>query len=594
MFKMAYAEIHDILNRAKLDQLPKLDISILRNVVVEGMIPYLKFLAYEMGFRAEIRMGDYDNIVQESLAGGSGIVKKDTDCILIFSKIDGLSWSLARNFASLEKEEIQNQILNIHKTITNVLGGIRNQTNGMILWCGFELPLYPSLGIGDGQIASGQSEIIAELNNFLRSSLRNIPNAYYVDLNLCLARVGGRAFYDERYWHIGRAPYSREGLAEIASEAFKYIRAGKGKNKKCLVLDCDNVLWGGIIGEDGLSGIKLSKVYPGSPYTEFQQEVLNLYSRGIILALCSKNNDKDVWEVFRTHPDMVLKENHIAAAEINWEDKATNLKKIAINLNIGLESMVFIDDSEFEVNLVRDAIPEITVIHLPKDKSVEYRNILASCGLFDTLALSAEDRERGDMYRLEALRKKMQNEAPDLETYLRSLEMVVELNLVDDYTLPRVAQLTQKTNQFNLTTRRYSEADIRAFMQAEEVDVLTLRLSDKFGDSGLVGVCILKRSKQTALIDTLLLSCRVLGRGVEDVFIAQALKLARQRKCESVIAEYYQTAKNEQVKNFYPRRGFESIPRSSDKEGWRYCISLSGPLMEEPSYFKEIRSFLNE
>jgi len=594
MSRLAYAEIHDILNRANLEQLPKLDISILRNVVVEGMIPYLRFLAYEMGFRAEISMGDYDTIVQESLAGGSGILKSDTDCILLFNTLEGLSWGLARNFASLGKEEIQNKVLNIHETVANVLHGIRNQTNGMILWCGFELPLHPSLGIGDGQIASGQSEIINELNTFLRASLRTIPNAYYVDSNLCLARVGGQAFYDERYWHIGRAPYSREGLAEIASEIFKYIRAGKGKNKICLVLDCDNVLWGGIVGEEGLSGIRLSKGYPGSPYTEFQQEVLNLYHRGIILALCSKNNEKDVWEVFRTHPDMVLKENHIAAAEINWEDKATNLRRIAARLNIGLDSMVFVDDSEFEVNLVRAAIPEMTVIHLPKDKSVEYRNILASCGLFDTLALSAEDRERGDMYRLEALRKKMQTEAPDLETYLRSLEMVVELKLVDEYTLPRVAQLTQKTNQFNLTTRRYSEADIRTFMETENVDVLTLRLSDKFGDSGLVGVCILKYDNQTALIDTLLLSCRVLGRGVEDVFIAQAIKLARQRNCETVIAEYCRTAKNEQVKHFYPKQGFEPIAPLSDKEGWRYRISVSGLFREEPSFFKEIRSFLND
>ena len=586
--------MHDILNRAKLDQLPKLDISVLRNVVVEGMITYLRFLAYEMGFRAEIRMGDYDTIVQESLGGKSGILNNDTDCILIFNKLDGLSQALVRNFAALGKEEIQNKVLNIHETITNVLGGIRNQTNGMILWHGFELPLYPSLGVWDGQVASGQSALIAELNDFVRSSLRTIPNAYYVDLNLCLARVGGQAFFDERYWHIGRAPYSREGLAEIAREDFKYIRAAKGKNKKCLVLDCDNVLWGGIIGEDGLAGIKLGKVYPGSPYYEFQQEVLNLYSRGIILALCSKNNEKDVWEVFRTHPDMVLKENHIAAAEINWEDKATNLRRIAAYLNIGLDSMVFVDDSEFEVNLVRDAIPEITVIHLPKDKSVEYRNILAACGLFDTLALSAEDRERGDMYRLEALRKKMQNEAPDLETYLRSLEMVVELNLVDDYTLPRVAQLTQKTNQFNLTTRRYSEADIRTFMEAEDVDVVTLRLSDKFGDSGRVGVCILKCSEHTATIDTLLLSCRILGRGVEDVFIAQAIKLARQRNCESVIAEFIQTAKNEQVKNFYPRQGFEPIPPSSETTAWSYTISLSNPFKEEATYFKEIRSSLNQ
>ena len=358
---------------------------------------------------------------------------------------------------------MQNEVRRIQETITNILTGIRKQTDGMILWHGFEIPLYPGLGIWDSQIPAGQAGVIPELNNFLRTALRSVPNAYYVDLNLCLARVGGKAFYDERYWHIGRAPYSREALCEIASEDFKFIRSLKGKSKKCLVLDCDNVLWGGIIGEDGLSGIKLGKTYPGSPYYEFQQEVVNLYNRGILIALCSKNNAEDVWEVFRTHPDMVLKEKHIAAAEINWEDKATNLKKIAANLNIGLESLVFVDDSEFEVNLVRGAIPEMTVLHFPKDKTVEYRNMLASCGLFDTLTVSAEDRERGVMYQAEAQRKQLQSQALDLETYLKSLEMVIEVKFADDFTLPRIAQLTQKTNQFNLTTRRYSEADIKKY-----------------------------------------------------------------------------------------------------------------------------------
>jgi FkbH-like protein len=434
--------------------------------------------------------------------------------------------------------------------------------------------------------------VIVELNNFLRTALRSAHNAYYVDLNLCLVRLGGKTFYDERYWHIGRAPYSLEALREIASEDFKFIRAFKGKSNKCLVLDCDNVLWGGIIGEDGMSGIKLGKTYPSSPYYEFQQEVVNLYNRGILITLCSKNNAEDVWEVFRNHPDMVLKEKHIVASEINWEDKVTNLKKIAASLNIGLESMVFVDDSEFEVNLVREVAPEVTVIHLPKEKTVEYRNILASCGLFDTLTISEEDRERGTMYKAEAQRKQLQGQVQDLGTYLKSLEMVIEVKFADDFTLPRIAQLTQKTNQFNLTTRRYSEADIKKYMQATDVDVLSLRLTDKFGDSGLVGVCILKYSGQKAVFDTLLLSCRVLGRGVEDIFVIQALKLAKQRGCNSAIGEFYPTAKNSQVKDFFSKQGFEPFSVSSNEIEGRYLFYLNQPLREEPAFFKEIRSLI--
>ncbi|MGD0884649.1 MAG: HAD-IIIC family phosphatase [Thermodesulfovibrionales bacterium] len=595
MLDVTYAEIQDILNNSKVDHLPRLNISILRNVMVESMLPYVKFLAYKMGFAAEIQMGDYDNIVQESLGIREGILKKETDCVFIFMKLDNLSWGLARKFSALGAQDVQNEVKRIQDTIADILTGVRKQTDGMILWHGFELPLYPNLGIWDNQTQEGQAGVITELNNFLKKVLRKVPNAYYIDLNLCLARMGGKTFYDERYWHIGRAPYSREALREIASEDFKFIRSLKGQSKKCLVLDCDNVLWGGIIGEDGISGIKLSKTYPGSPYYEFQQEVMNLYNRGIIIALCSKNNDEDVREVFRNHPDMVLKEENIATSEINWEDKATNVRKIAANLNIGLDSLVFADDSEFEVNLVREAIPEVTVLHLPNDKTVEYRNILASCGLFETLTVSMEDRERGAMYKAEAQRKQLHCQAADLETYLKSLEMIAEVKFADDFTLPRIAQLTQKTNQFNLTTRRYSEADIKEYMEAESADVLSLQLKDKLGDSGLVGVCILKYIEKEAVIDTFLLSCRVLGRGVEDVFVIQALKLAKKRESEAVIGEFYPTTKNAQVKDFFPKQGFKPSSTSPEEAEGRYLFLLNQPIRDEPSYFKEIRHlFMNK
>jgi FkbH-like protein len=254
--------------------------------------------------------------------------------------------------------------------------------------------------------------------------------------------------------------------------------------------------------------------------------------------------------------------------------------------------LVFVDDSEFEVNLVQGAVPEVTVLHFPKEKSVEFRNIIASCGFFDSLTLSLEDRERGAMYKAEAQRKQLQVGVSDLETYLRSLEMVVEVKFADSFTLPRIAQLTQKTNQFNLTTKRYSEADVKNFMESKDSDVLTLRLFDKFGDSGIVGVCILKYNGQRSVVDTLLLSCRVLGRGVEDVFLIQILKLAMERKCVEVIGEFYPTVKNMQVKDFFKKQGFEKLLSTAKEAERRYLFPLNRAIREEPLYFKEIRSYI--
>lgn len=592
--KLSYAEIQNILNQSPLDQLPALNITILRNIMLEPIKPYLRYLAYELGFNAQITFGEYDNILQEAMGNHDNLIHEATDCVLIFIKLDTLSWDLSRNFAALTTKQIESEATRIKEYIDSVLSGIRKQTNAMILWHGFELPPFPAFGILDSQKYNGQHALISDFNEHLKTRLCNQKNAYFVDLNLCLARLGANRFFDPRYWHIGRAPFSREALREIASEDFKFIRPLKGKNKKCLVLDCDNVLWGGIIGEDGLAGIKLAKTYPGSAYYEFQQEILNLYNRGIILALCSKNNEEDVWEVFHKHPDMVLKVEHIATAQINWKDKVANLKQIALHLNIGLDSLVFVDDSEFEVNLIREILPEIEVIHLPEKRAVEYRDILASCGLFDSLTLSEEDKTRGAMYKAEATRKKLRTNMKDIKTYYKSLEMVLEIRFPDEFSIPRVAQLTQKTNQFNLTTKRYSESDIKDFVNSEDSDVILLKLKDKFGDSGIIGVCILKYKDKKATFDTFLLSCRVLGRGVEDAFLIQALKLAKKRGSKVAIGEYYATRKNAQVENFYSKQGFDEIKTKQSLANGYFQYKLEAELKPEPEFFKKIDSEIDK
>lgn len=585
-----YSEIQGILNKLDNQGLPDLTIAILRNIMIEPIEPFLRYFANEMGFNGSIHFGEYDNIFQEAIATDNELITNNTDIICVFMKLEPLSWLLSRDYTGATTEQIESEVNRIKEYTGAIIASIRKKTSGTILWHSFEIPSYPAFGIWDNQIPGGQLSKLIDLNKYLMTELRNQDNAYLVDLNLCLARLGIKRFYDQRYWHIARAPFSREALFEIATEDFKFIRSLKGKNKKCLVLDCDNILWGGIIGEEGLEGIKLGKEYPGSPYVEFQQEVLNLFNRGIIIALSSKNNEDDVWQVFKNHPDMVLKEKHIAIAQLNWNDKAANLKQISSYLNISLDSMVFIDDSEFEVNLIREFLPEVRAIHFPSKDAVHFRDMLASCGLFDSLNLSEEDKKRGSMYKAEAGRKKLMSESTDMINYYSSLEMVIEIHFADNFSIPRIAQLTQRTNQFNLTTRRYSESDIKNYAANDNVEVIYLRLKDRFGDSGITGCCILKYGGEMTIIDTFLLSCRILGRGVEDAFLIQILKLAKKRGSKIVVGEYCATRKNSQVELFFAQRGFAEIPTITSLTGKCFQYELQEEIKGEPDYFKQIIS----
>lgn len=584
------ADIQAALNQADLSGLPPLNISVLRNITMEPLEPYLRYLALELGLAAEIKLGGFDTVYQDAVGSPADLLGPDTDCVLVFLRLEGLSPELARNFASLDADGLAAEEARIADHIKAVVEGIRSQSGAMILWHGFEPPVNPALGIYDGQTDQGQSAVIARLNDTLRRIMADTPNAYLVDMATCLLRLGAEGFYDQRLWHIGRIPYTRQALQVIAQEEFKFIRPLLGKNKKCLVLDCDNTLWGGIIGEDGISGIALGQSHPGSAFRELQQEVVNLFHRGVIIALCSKNNPEDVWEVFDHHPDMVLQREHVAAFRINWQDKAANLRELAQELNIGLDSMVLVDDSEFEVGAVRRLVPQVEVIHLPVQDAVNHRDTLAGCGLFDTLTLSQEDRRRGRMYKAQVQRSNLKTKFQDMADYLDSLEMTAEVRLADPVAIPRLAQQTQKTNQFNLTTRRYSEADIQELAQAHDSDVIYLRLGDRFGDSGIVGTCILRYDQDRAVIDTLLMSCRALGRGCEDLLLHQALTLARQKGCSLAVGQYYATAKNAQVADFFARRGFVEQPDTTTGADREFHLDLGREIPRPVVHFKSIAS----
>ncbi len=555
------AEIENSLSSQNQSQ-AAFQFAVLRNITLEGLEPYLRYAGMLDGFRIELQWGDYDNILQEASGLGSGVVNENTQAVLVSMWLPAFSEILGFTFASASVQQITEESARVRAYCTATLRALRKLSAAPIMWLGFEPPAWPSYGIVDAKsppAGISQRAVIAELNAFVARELESVGNAWLVDTGQCLERVGAKDFYDWRYWHIAHAPYGRSALAELAGEVQKHLRAETGRVRKCLVLDCDNTLWGGIVGEDGVNGILIGTEHPGTTYREFQLEVLNLYHRGVILGLCSKNNHEDVLEVLRTRNDMVLREEHFAIMRINWQDKVTNLRDIAAELNIGLDSIVFADDSDFEISLVRESLPEVTTLHVPAGRSYENRGLLLSGGWFDTHALTDEDRLRAKMYRADAQRKDLAASITDMGDYLKSLEMHLTLASVTEAELDRAAQLCQRTNQVNLTTKRYSRDELATHMASPNSNLLLLRLSDRFGDYGIVGFCLIVHSGSVANLDTFLISCRALGRGVETAFLALCAEKAVEKGATLITGSYLPTKKNGQVANFYQRHGFTTV-----------------------------------
>jgi FkbH-like protein len=385
---------------------------------------------------------------------------------------------------------------------------------------------------------------------------------------------------------LGRIRLSAHAHGLLASEYANYIAACWGDVRKCIVLDLDNTLWGGIIGEDGMTGIQIGYEGIGLAFVDFQRELLNLQQKGILLAICSKNNPEDAYEVIRNHPAMVLREDHFATAQINWNDKAENIREIARRLNIGVDSLVFIDDNPVERQRVREAIPEVVVPEWPHDPCYYKRALCQIAGeYFLKFDVTDDDRRRGEMYHAQAERKHLEENSGDLDAFLRSLQMKLTISTVDSQTMPRVAQLTQKTNQFNLTTRRYTESEIAAMSADVGCRIYWLKLEDRFGPNGIVGVLILrKQSTEWWHIDTFLLSCRVIGRTVEEAFLGYAVRDLKELGATCITGEYIPSAKNGIVANLYGKLDF--MPKGSDENRTTWALDLNQKSIKVPEWFE--------
>ncbi|MDO4323065.1 MAG: HAD-IIIC family phosphatase [Lachnospiraceae bacterium] len=397
---------------------------------------------------------------------------------------------------------------------------------------------------------------VKKLNYLLMNGAQEVKNAFLMDLNYITAQYGREKVYDDKLYYIAKMPLSTGILPEVAKQVTDIVKAVSGRIIKCVVTDLDNTLWGGVIGDDGLEGIQIGELGLGHAFEEFQMWLKGLKSRGIILAVCSKNNEDTAKEPFLKHPEMVLRMDDFSMFVANWEDKASNIRYIQETLNIGMDSIVFLDDNAFERNQVKSMIPDITVPELPEDPAM-YLSYLKGLNLFETASWSEADKDRTKQYQSEIKRTEQRRQYQNYDEYLQSLGMVAVAKPFDPFQYPRIAQLTQRSNQFNLRTVRYTEAEIEKLAEDDHFLTLYFMLKDQFGDHGLISVAILeKQDEETLFMHNWLMSCRVLKRGMEEFIINKVMETARENGYKRVIGEYIQTPKNAMVKDIYGKLGF--------------------------------------
>src|SRR6185437_9827022 len=393
-------------------------------------------------------------------------------------------------------------------------------------------------------------------------------------------------------WNLARLPFSSAYLALYADHVGRILGAMLGNSRRCLVLDLDNTLWGGVIGDDGVEGIRIAQGDPiGEAFLSVQRTALLLRQRGVVLAVSSKNSDEIARQAFRKHPEMLLREEHLAVLQANWTDKATNIKAIAEQLFLGLESLVVLDDNPAERALIRQMLPAVAVPELPADPAL-YARTLCAAGYFEAIAFSEEDRTRADFYHDNARRITLQQKATDLATYLESLGMKITFRPFDEVGRSRIIQLVNKSNQFNLTTRRYTEAEVAAAERAPDCFTLQVRLADIFGDNGMISVVICRRRSSTWYIDTWLMSCRVLGRQVERMVLREVLYHAARRGISKLVGVYRPTDRNKLVEDHYAKLGFTRVARQDDgSTEWELTTDTEippAPMLVEHAEFSDL------
>jgi FkbH-like protein len=542
--------------------------AVLRSFTVEPIVPILRASAFTRGIDLHTHIGDFNAYAQEILDPDSPLYRFNPDAVVLAVQTRDVVPDLWREGSRPGEKE---RTAAAEATLTRFrewVSAFRERSQAALIIHSLETPAVPAGGILDSQVVEDQAESIRRINRGLRALACGHRGVFVLDYDALVARHGRETWGDERKWLTVRLPVASAHLPHLAAEWLRFLHPLTGKIAKCVAVDLDNTLWGGVIGEDGMAGIRLGQEYPGAAFQEVQRALLDLTRRGILLAICSKNNEADAMEALACHSGMLLRPRDFAATRINWNEKAQSLREIAAELNIGLDSIAFLDDSPVERLHVRDQAPETIVIELPEDP-MRIAQAIRDCPYFERLALSEEDRRRGELYASQRARAQLEGSVTSKEDFYRSLEQVAEITPVSDSTLARVAQLTQKTNQFNLTTRRYTEPQIAAMAGCPGWRVWALRVADRYADNGLVGVAIAHLEGETCEIDTFLMSCRVIGRTVETALLAHLAAHAQTQGARWLQGWFRPTRKNAPAADFYRDHGFAPAQETGDGVLWR-------------------------
>jgi FkbH-like protein len=522
----------------------------------------------------DVVLAGYGQAAQQLLDAGSDFAVQRPDCVLLAFDYRALGLESVR----LRKEDADEAVTAAINHVSSMAAGIRDIVRATCILQTLVVPSDPVFGGFDARIPGSPRAMIERFNVRLFEEVVK-QNDLVVDIAFLASKVGLDAWNDARGWHKAKLPSPLDAVPLHADHICRLLGAARGKTRKCLVTDLDNTLWGGVIGDDGLDGIALGQNSAvGEAHVALQRFLLDLRRRGVILAVCSKNEDANARIPFRNHPEMVLKEDHIAVFIANWSDKANNLREIAATLNIGTDSLVFLDDNPVERGQVRQVLPEVAVPELADDPA-DYISLLANAGYFEAIGLSEEDLARADFYQANAERVALQK-VGNLEEYLRSLNMVATISSFNSVGRIRIAQLINKSNQFNLTTRRYSESEVQAFESDPLKFCLQVRLADRFGDNGMISVVIFDRTPGEWSCDTWLMSCRVLGRRVEELILATVAMAARGAGAKRLIGTYIPTKKNGLVVEHFARLGFTRTGDLPDG-GTTWALDLAGYVAPE-------------
>jgi len=526
---------------------------------------FLRLAAARCGIGASILETPYGQYFNVPLDPSSKLEKLAPDVVVLCPdyRATGLAVSAEAPEQALT-EQVQRWQL--------VWDAIRRQSGATIIQLGFAIPAFDEFGHLGGGIAGSRARLLRDLNLALASEARE-RDIGFVDTDAIAAQFGKEAWFDDRNWYWAKIALSSRALPTLARHCAAVLAARAGLSRRCLVLDLDNTLWGGVIGDDGLTGIRIGSGPDGEAYQEFQRRIKAMAERGVILAVCSKNEPAIAREPFLQHPEMVLQLDDFAVFEASWESKSAGIQRVAQLLDIGLSSLTFVDDNPYEREQVRAALPDVDVLDLPDDPA-GYAAALSAYPYLELPSFTAEDRDRGRQYRARSAARELKDEATSLADYQSRLNMVATISPVDQISLDRVVQLINKTNQFNLTTRRRNREEVIHLLARDDVEVFLARLRDCFADHGVVVVAIGIQVEGTLEIDTLLMSCRVIGRDLERVIIDELAERARKRGCSEIRGWYLPSERNALVADLYARSGFELV--KSDVTGatlWRRALA---------------------